>query len=303
MLDRIIAAQVFVETVERGTATAAAEALNMSRAMASRYLSAMEEWAGVRLLHRSTRHLGLTPAGEVILDQCQSLLEVADGISDLSKQAQEPQGTLRVAVPGLFAQGVLIPLLNDFCQRYPKVVLDLQVSDRTIDLVQDRIDVAIRMTNHLDKAVVARKLGGIDSALYASPQYLEKHGTPQHPDELKHHACLIYARFGGQTWELKNQTQEAKVKVNCVMQTTESLMLLQGAISGLGVTLLPVFAAHAAVQRGELLRILPCWQPISLNIYTLYATRHHLPSNVRAFVDFLANALPTHQPNNKGNED
>lgn len=124
MLDRIIAARVFIETVERGSATAAAGALGMSRAMASRYLAAMKGWAGARLLHRSSRYMGLTAAGESVQERCRALLAVADGITDLSAATMEPQGSLRVAAPAIFADACLVPLLGRFAERYPKVVVD-----------------------------------------------------------------------------------------------------------------------------------------------------------------------------------
>lgn len=292
MLDRIIAARVFIETVERGSATAAAGALGMSRAMASRYLAAMEEWTGARLVHRSTRHMGLTAAGATILERCRALLAVADGITDLSAAAMEPQGWLRVAAPAIFADACLVPLLGRFAERYPKVVVDLQATDRTVDLVQDRIDVAFRIAGALDRAVIARRLGAVRSALVASPDYVARAGAPESPAALTQHACLTYAHFDGRDWRLAKGGTQMAVEVAGPLQTNETLLVLRATLGGMGIAILPAFAAAPYLASGALVPVLAGWRPADLSLYALYASRRHLPAGARALIDFVAAGDP-----------
>jgi DNA-binding transcriptional LysR family regulator len=233
----------------------------------------------------------VTAAGESLLAQCRTLTAVADRISDATAQTQTPQGWLRVAVPALFADSCLVPLLGRFAERYPKVVLDLQVTDRTVDLVQDRLDVAIRITAALDKAVIARRLGTVRSLLCASPDYVARNGAPERPEQLEQHACLTYAHLGGREWRLFREDETAIVQVDGPLQTNEGLLLLRGAIKGLGITLLPEFAAAQPISQGRLVPILDGWCPAELGLFLLYASRRHLPTASRAFMDFMADEL------------
>ncbi|WP_373355583.1 LysR family transcriptional regulator [Pseudoroseicyclus sp. CXY001] len=291
MLDRIIAARVFVETVERGNATAAAEALGMSRAMASRYLTAMENWAGTRLLHRSTRHMSLSSAGEHALARCRRLIEIADSIAGQSADAAEPSGTIRVAMPGMLAETVFLPLIRDFAERSPKVSIDLRITDRLVDLVQDRIDISFRITGALDRAVIARKLGSVSSVLCAAPELLSRTGAPADPEALAHLPCVTYARFGGATWMLTGPDRSAKVEVAGQLQTDEAYLLLRAALEGIGIVMLPTFAAAPHIAKGRLVRVLPDWAPAHLSLYALYSSRRNLPAATRAFIDFAAEKI------------
>ncbi|MGR3821667.1 MAG: LysR family transcriptional regulator [Salipiger marinus] len=291
MLDRIISARVFIETVERGSATAAAEALGMSRAMASRYLNAMEDWAGSRLLHRSTRHMSLSPAGETALARCRDLVEVAEGISGRDAETVTPQGEIRVAMPGVLADAVVLPMLPAFAARYPRVSIDLQVTDRLVDLVQDRIDVSLRITGTLDRAVIARRLGGVGSVLCAAPALLSRIGPPEIPDALADRPCITYAQFGARTWTLVGLDRTEKIHVTGPLQTNEAYLLLRAALEGIGIAMLPTFAAAPHLARGQLVQVLPGWTPAELSLYALYASRRNLPAATRAFIDFYVEKI------------
>lgn len=291
MLDRIIAAQVFVETVERGSATAAAEALGMSRAMVSRYLAAMEDWAGARLLHRSTRHMSVSPAGEEALIRCRALIGVAAGISGRAAETATPQGEIRVAMPGALADAVFLPMLRDFSDRYPRVSIDLQVTDRLVDLVQDRIDVSLRITSALDRAIIARRLGGVGSVLCAAPALLSRIGRPETPEALADRPCISYAQLGGKTWTLSGPDRTVKVDVAGPLQTNEAYLLLRAALEGIGIVILPAFAAAPHIANGDLVHLLRGWNPAELSLYALYASRRNLPATTRAFLDFVADKI------------
>ena len=290
MLDRITAARVFIETADRGSATAAAEALGMSRAMASRYLAAMEDWAGTRLLHRSTRHMSLSPAGEEALPRCRDLLAMAEAVSGPAETAR-PQGEIRVAMPGVLADAVFLPMLATFATRYPQVSIDLQITDRIVDLVQDRIDVSLRITGSLDRAVIARRLGGVRSCLCAAPDLLARVGAPGSPEDLSDLPCVTYAQFGGRRWTLTGPDRTARPEVSGPLQTNEAYLLTRAALEGIGIVMLPVFAAAPHIARGKLVRVLPEWEPAALSLYALYASRRNLPAATRAFIDFAAEKI------------
>ncbi|MEN5300142.1 LysR family transcriptional regulator [Brucella sp. TWI559] len=290
-MDRITAARVFIETVERGSATAAAEALDMSRAMASRYIASIEGWSGTRLLHRTTRQLSLTSAGERVLELCKEMVRIADTITDVAMDAGTPRGRLRVTAPSILADALLIPLLANFSGDYPHIKVDLLISDRPVDLVQDRIDVAIRIANTLDPSLIARRLGSCPSQLYAAPAYLKAHGQPGGVEDLKEHYCLTYTNLGGAEWTLGNGRVQIAVPVAGSFQTNDALALRRAAIAGMGIAMLPTFAADQDVRDGKLEVVLAEWQPEALGIHALYASRQHLPMAARVLIDFLADTM------------
>jgi DNA-binding transcriptional LysR family regulator len=292
MMDRVIAAQVFVETVERGSATAAADALGMSRAMASRYLSALEDWTGTRLLHRTTRRLSLTSAGERALELSREMVRVATSLSAAAGEGDSPQGLLRVAAPTILAEERLTPLLADFLRLHPRLSIDLRASDRPVDLVEDRIDVAIRIGSQLDPNSIARKLGETRSVLCASPRYLDEHGTPNHPDELPAHSCLTYTNFGAAEWHLHAGRDSVRVKAEGPFRTNEALALRRATLAGMGIAMLPRFAVADHLADGRLRAVLPLWEPHPHPIHALYLSRLHLPVAARALIDYLAGQMP-----------
>lgn len=290
MLDRITAARVFIETVERGSATAAAEALGMSRAMASRYITAMEDWAGTRLLHRSTRRMSLSSAGERVLERSRDLLGIAEGISGLSEGAATVQGQLRVAMPGVLADAVFLRVLRDFAERYPKVFIDLQVTDRLVDLVQDRIDVSLRITGNIDQAVIARRLATVRSMICAAPHLVSCDRPITEPEDLSGRQCVTYGQFGAGNWTLTGPSRTVRVEVSGSLQINDALLLQSAALEGSGIAMLPAFAAERHVAEGRLIHVLPDWEPTALSLYAIYASRRNLPAATRAFIDFAAEA-------------
>jgi len=292
MMDRLIAARVFVEIVERGSATSAAEALGMSRAMASRYLGALEDWTGTRLLHRTTRRLSLTSAGERVLDLSREMVRVAAKLEAVAGEGESPQGLLRVAAPTVLAEERLTPLLAAFLRAHPRLSIDLRASDRPVDLVEDRIDVAIRIGGALDPGCIARKLGECRSILCASPRYLDERGAPERPDQLRSHQCLTYTNFGAAEWRLQAAGESVTVEANGPFRTNEALALRRAALADMGVAMLPDFAVTAHVSSGALRVVLPGWEPAPLPIHALYLSRMHLPAAARAFIDHMAGHLP-----------
>lgn len=293
-MDRISSASVFVTIAERGSLAAAAEALDMSRAMVTRYLAEMEQWAGARLLHRTTRRLSLTSAGEVTLGRCRELLSLAGEVATAGDSGTgAPRGLLRVACSQFLSQTALAGAMVGFLRRYPQARVDLQVDNRAVNLVEQRIDLAIRITNALEPGLIARQLGACRSLLCAAPSYIAQHGLPVEPQDLARHNCLTYSYFGKSTWQFTREgAQPAKVAVEVPvggnLSANESMALLAAAGKGAGIAMQPRFAAAPLVRSGELIELLPEWQPQTLGIHAIYASRQHMPPVLRAMLDDLA---------------
>ena len=289
-MDRITSAEVFVAIVERGSLSAAAEGLDMSRAMVTRYLAEMEAWSGARLLHRTTRRIGLTPAGEVTLSRCRQMLEIASqmAVAD-GLEADTPRGLLRIACAQSLAQQTLSVAVTAYLRRYPQTAVDLVVDNRTINLVEERIDLAVRITNDLDPNLIARPLGTCESVVVAAPSYLAAHGTPRRVEDLAIHNCLTYSYFGKSLWKFTDTKTGAPsdVPVGGNLSANESMVLLAAAREGAGIALQPVFAAAPLIASGQLVRLLPDHVPQALGIHGVYSSRRQMPAALRAMLDFL----------------
>ncbi len=291
-MDRLTATRVFVEVVERGSQTAAAEALEMSRAMVSRYLGELETWVGARLLHRSTRKLSLTGTGEQLLPQCREMLELAETMQGISLSGDTaPRGNLRIACSQSFAQAWLVHVLNEFIALYPQVGIDLLIGSQAVDLVEARVDLALRITNQLAPNVIARQLGVCRSAVCATPAYLQRHGTPQRPEDLAQHNCLSYAYFGRSTWEFKRDGEPFAVAVNGNLGANESMVLLEATLADAGISQQPLYSVSALLRSGALVQLLPEYQTQELGIHAIYGSRRQMPPALRALLDFLLERL------------
>ncbi|HET7836775.1 MAG TPA: LysR family transcriptional regulator [Variovorax sp.] len=298
-MDRIVAAEVFVRIAERGSMTAAAEALDMSRAMVTRYLAQMEQWAGARLLHRTTRRLSLTEAGEETLARCRRMLEVAAEMATAASAcAEEPRGLLRVACAQSLAQDVLASAVADYLRRHPRVAIDLHIDARPVNLIEERIDLAIRITNDLDPNLIARPLGRCDSVVCASPAYLAAHGEPASVQDLALHNCLTYSYFGKSLWQFEQGAERIAVPVSGNLSANESQVLLAAAIEGAGIAMQPAYSARGPIAQGRLVALLPDFEPQGLGVYGVYASRRQMPASLRALLDFLVArfAEPAHWP-------
>ncbi|MCE5364632.1 LysR family transcriptional regulator [Pseudomonas anguilliseptica] len=291
-MDRLTATRVFVEVVERGSQTAAADALEMSRAMVSRYLGELETWVGARLLHRTTRKLSLTGAGEQLLGQCREMLAMAEAMQSVSRTDEAaPRGTLRIACSQSLAQAWLVHALDDFTRLYPQVSIDLLVGSQAVNLVEARIDLALRITNQLDPNLIARQLAVCRSVVCATPAYLARHGTPQRPEELAQHNCLSYAYFGRSIWEFSRADEPHAVAVSGNLSANESMVLLEAVLADIGISLQPRYSVGAHLRSGALVQLLPDYEPQQLGIHALYGTRRQMPPALRALLDFLVERL------------
>ena len=294
-MDRLTAMQVFADVAASGSFTTSAERLGMSRAMVTRYVAEMEQWLGARLLQRTTRSVTLTDAGEQCLRRClQMLALVADVEEEVAPADGQLRGQLRLTSSMSFAHAHLAAAIGDFLQLHPLLKIDLDASDRQLNLVEARIDLAIRISSEPDPALIARPLAPCDSVLVASPAYLAAQGWPQHPAQLADHRCLAYANFGKSTWSfVDGDGQHASVAVAARLTANEATVLLQAALAGAGIALQPAYLANAALADGRLCRVLPQWTPPQMTIYALYTSRRHLPPALRALLDYLVQRFRT----------
>jgi len=280
--------RVFVTVVDLGSQSAAADHLDLSRPVVSRYLAELEEWVGARLMHRTTRKLSLTAAGNETLPRCRQLLELADDMqAAVDAPTDAPRGLLRISVSTSFGQAQLATAVTDYVRLYPQVSIDLQMLDRTVNLVDERIDLAIRTSNDLDPNLIARKLTVCRSVLCASPAYLRERPAPQQVDELSRHNCLTHSYYGKSLWHFTLHGEDVSVPVQGNISANEASTLLSATLAGAGVSLLPSYQAGVYVQRGELVRLLPEAEPRLMNIYAVYASRKHMPATLRSMLDFL----------------
>lgn len=294
-MDRVIAAQVYMRICELGSLSAAARALGMSRPMVSRYLEQMEQWAGTRLVHRSTRKLTLTAAGEKVLQKTRNLTQLSDEIAGQSERAI-PSGTLRVACAHFTAMQLISPLLPDFLARYPQLRLELDINNHPVSLIGERIDVAIRITDNPEPGAIARRLGVCRSVLCASPRWLQQNGPLQTPDDLTRHNCLHYSHFASQTWQFSDPSGESvAVAVSGNLSAGISSLLMEAAVAGCGIAMLPQLEAQRALNSGALKQVLPTWRPKALNVYGIYLSRDYQPSALPLFLEEIQQKLA--QPN------
>jgi len=287
--------RVFVTVVDLGSQSAAADHLELSRPVVSRYLAELEDWVGARLMHRTTRKLSLTAAGSEILPRCRQMLELCgDMQAAVSEPHDAPRGLLRISVSTSFGQSQLADAMAAFVKRYPGVSIDLQMLDRTVNLVDERIDLAIRTSNDLDPNLIARRLTVCRSLVCAAPAYLQDNPAPLRVEDLSRHNCLTHSYFGKSLWHFEQDGEPVSVPVQGNISANEASTLLRTTLAGAGVAMLPTYLAGAHVQTGELVRLLPGAEPRQLNIYAVYASRKHMPAALRAMLDFLVQRFPEH---------
>ncbi|MFK0313695.1 LysR family transcriptional regulator [Pseudomonas sp. NPDC090233] len=288
-MDRLSAMRVFITVVDLGSQSAAADHLQLSRPVVSRYLAELEEWVGARLMQRTTRKLSLTAAGLETLPRCRQLLELAGDLQTAVRQPEDaPRGALRISVSTSFGQAQLVDAVAAYVRRYPGVKVELQMLDRTVNLVDERIDLAIRTSNDLDPNLIARRLTVCRSVICAAPAYLLAHGTPQRVEELSRHNCLTHAYFGHSVWQFEVDGRQIAVPVEGNISANEALTLQKAALAGAGIAMLPTYQAAPALRTGELIRLLPDARPLELNLNAVYTSRKHMPATLRSMLDFLA---------------
>jgi DNA-binding transcriptional LysR family regulator len=282
---------VFVRVVERGSFTVAADDLNLSRAVVSKYISRLEERLGARLMNRTTRRLSLTEAGAALFEASRGAIErIEEAEAAVAQFQSAPRGRLRISAPMSFGILHLGPAIADFAREFPAVTLDIRLDDRFVNLVEDGVDVAIRIGQLTDSSLVARKLATTRALACASPGYLREHGEPETPEDLASHQCLIYSYLAtSNVWRFTARDgREIPVAVSGSMRINNGIVLAEAALAGRGVLVTPSFYVAPMLRDGRLKRILTDYRLPDLGIHAVYPQRTHVPPKVRAFVDFLA---------------
>ncbi|MGY0196011.1 LysR family transcriptional regulator [Leptothrix sp. BB-4] len=291
-MDRLTATRVFVTVVEQGSLTQAADQLDMSTAMVSRYLAAMETWLGARLLHRTTRRISLTDAGQAALMSCRQLLDLAEDVRhQAAESSRVPSGRLRITSSASFAESQLAPALAEFQRRHPQVSVTLLATDRSTDLAAERIDLAVRTTNALEPTLIARRLSVCRSVVCASPGYLARHGTPTRVEDLAAHRCLVHALVSATQFRLRLDGAWVEPPVVETLSTNDTAVLRRAAVEGSGVAILPTYLIADDLHAGRLVHLLPACEPEPLGIHAVFLSRQHQPLAQRLLVDFLAERL------------
>ena len=297
-MDRLTAMQVFVEVAHSGSFSATADKLEMSRAMVTRYVGELERWLEARLLQRTTRSVTLTDAGESCLRRCQQMLSLMEDVEEETcahdaRSLGQLRGQLRITCSVSLTYAQIAAAVVDFLKLHPQLKIDLNASEGSLNLVEARIDLAIRISAAPDPMLIGRKLAACTSVLVASPAYLAQHGIPQHPLDLAQHRCLSYANFGKSVWTLSRDQEQLEVRVSSQFSANEATAILRGCLAGGGIALQPTYLANPHVQDGSLQAVLPNWNLPEMTVYALYPSRKHLSPAVRAFLDFLVERFET----------
>lgn len=296
-MDRLKAARVFIDVAQSGSFTVTADRLSMSRPMVTRYIESMEEWLNVRLLHRTTRKVTLTSAGENCLKQVESWLLAGEELADISHSGSSDslKGRIRVSTSMSFGFSQLIPATKLFMDQYPDVIVEINVEDTVTDLVEQQIDLAIRISSNPDPSLVGKPIADSNSVLVASSQYIAEHAKIVKPRDLLNHKCLGYKHFEQHVWHLNYGKRHESIEIKPCLSANEATVLLHAAKSGMGVTLQPTYLVSPEIESGSLVRVLPDWQPSKLKIYALYSSRKYLSRAVRAYIDFISEYFSKHR--------
>ena len=292
-MDRLYAMQVFVRVAELGSFAAVAQQQGVARSVVTRQVAALEEHLGVRLMERSTRRLTLTSAGAAYLEKCRvilNLVEVAE--TGVAEDRQAPRGPVRISLPLSYGLQRMVPLLLDFARAHAGVTLDMDYTDRRVNLIEEGIDLAIRITGELAPTDVARRLGTIRMCTIASRDYLASYGTPSHPSELARHECLGYTTSSHQqSWVYLIDGSPRAFPISTRITANNGEALTRAAVSGLGIAMQPDFIAEPYLADGRVVKILENFALPELGIHAVLPSNRQVPHRVRVLTDYLAERM------------
>jgi len=288
-MNRIDALRLFSRLADRGSFSAAAKDLSIKQSTASKWIAALEEGVGVRLVDRTTRSVRLTDEGRRLLARSRELLAAFDELEAEFEDANpEPRGRFRISVPVVFGRLFVVPALATFLRRFPKVSTEVVMSDRYVNLVEEGFDVAIRAGKLADSSLVARSLGFMQSYAVASPGFLKRNGTPKVPADLEKLECVIFgASPDRNTWTLQSASGEARVSVQGRVVVNDFDILHECALDSLGVAILPVHRCADDLREKRLRRVLADWCTREVQMHAVYASTRHVSPAIKAFLDHV----------------
>ncbi|WP_151632502.1 LysR family transcriptional regulator [Noviherbaspirillum aerium] len=291
-MDKLQAMEVFVQVVDAGGFTRAAENMQLPKATVSTLIRNLELELAVKLLNRTTRHVSVTADGAAYYERCLSILaDVRDAEESLSRNRASPSGRLRVDVPTGIGRHVIIPALPQFFERYPEIELEIGCGDRLVDLIEEGIDCAVRGGVLADSSLIARRVGMLHFVTCAAPSYLSRHGRPQHPNDLMHHRCINY--FSAKTgkiyeWDFGREGERIQIRVPGRVAVNDSDAYMEASLSGLGIAQASLFAIQPMLASGELELVLDDWCVDPVPLHVVYPQNRHLSAKVRVFVEWVA---------------
>jgi len=288
-MDKLEAMNAFVKVVALGSYAEAGRALGLTRSAISKAVMELEQLLGARLLDRTTRRVGPTEAGLAYYERCVEIIaRVEETEMQVSRLHSEPRGVLRINAPMSFGALYLGPAVSDFMTAYPELKIELTLTDRFIDPIEEGVDVTIRIAALSDSSLIARKLAPARRRLVAAPSYLERHGEPQRPEDLEGRDCLSYGHTALlQRWHLSRDGETIQVPVNAALCSNNGDVLRAAALGGRGIALLPSFLIGADIAAGQLRIVLEPFSPPDLTIHALYAPNRYLAAKTRVLIDFL----------------
>jgi len=285
-MDTLLSMKAFCGVVERESFAAAARSLGISTAMASKHVMHLERRLGTRLLNRTSRHVSLTEPGALYFERCRQMLEDLEEVeASVSKVSASPRGLLKVTAPVWLANPSFVAVLADYQARFPEVRLDIDLSGRIVNLVEEGIDLALRVARTLGDTLVVRPIGTVPFQWVGAPAYFDREGRPQRPTDLESHRMLMYSLFPAASEELKAFTGCARLV--SVLQSSNETLLHLAALQGMGVALLPTWLVAQDVAAGHLEVVLASSQRLDVTLCGVYPSRRYLSSKVRTFLDFL----------------
>lgn len=298
-MDKLLSIRMFVRAAQAGSLSRAAEDLGVSRSMVTKRIAELEDSLGVRLLNRTTRKVSLTEPGLAYRDRCLQILADLEEAEALVGQTRvEPRGTLRIAAPPSFGLNLLTPALTDFALEQPRLDIALTLIDRTPDLVEEGFDVALRIGELEDSTLVAHRLGRSRLVVCGSPDYLDRHGRPEHPEDLKAHNCLrlVYPALPSSNWVFDGPQGHIEVPVRGHFESNIGDVLRVAALNGAGLIMQPSYVVGGDLASGALEAVLTPYQGRSVDIHVVYLHRRHLSAKVAQFVEFLKQRFRAETP-------
>ena len=287
---------VFVRVVETGSFSEAARQLDLSPSAVSRAISRLEKALATRLMQRTTRKLRLSEAGEEVFKRCREMVDAARSVMEISGQhTQEPEGLIRVSVPKAVGRFVIHPHITDFLRLYPRVDVQMILEDRYVDLIDDNVDLTIRITDRPPPGLVGRQLLPIEHLLCATPHYVAEHGTPQHPHDLLEHSCIYLGETPSDArWKFKQGSKAVTVGVRGRYAANHAGVRLDAVLQHVGIGSLPYFTARHALEQGTIVQVLASWSFLASyhgGAWLLHAPTRYLPPKLRVFIDFLVERM------------
>lgn len=283
---------VFIQVVQAGSFSAAARNLGMPNSTVSHKVSNLERRLGVTLIRRTTRKLQVTPLGEDFYQSClRGLEEIRGAESELSSSLSEPRGLLRITAPVELGNNILAQLISAFIKKYPKVRVEVILTDRRVDLLGENVDLAIRAGELKDSSLIAKKLGTVTFAAMAAPQYLKKFGTPSFPQELTQHQCIQFTPIGKDAWTLIQKKSRVRIPMSGQMIINDLNMAKALTIAGGGIALLPTFFCGGDVQSGLLVPVLNEWTTQINPVHFVYPAQKFVQPKLSAFMEFTEKAI------------